>query len=312
MAPKFSVVVPCYNRSASVLPTLISVREQTLGDFECLVVDDGSSDGEILAEVVASLDDVRFKYVRRENGGGGAARNTGIQEARGDFIAFLDSDDKFLPRKLEKAFLCLADGDTTVFYSQNFVQRAESYWIRPERAIRVGERVATYLFVENQFIQTSTIALPSWLAKQVLFDPSLRKGQDLDFCVRLEAAGAEFKMYAEPLSIWTDGSEIGRTSRVSGYIEPEVWLNRTSHLLTPREILGYRATSLAYYYGWEKPGKAAVALIGGLRAGVPVKVIARNAARTFLPRQLYRNVVDKVVSAFGSSSAEAVQQEATK
>ena len=69
-APLFSVVVPCFNRAVSIGPVLQSVVAQTFADFECIVVDDGSSDGEVLAAAVADLADARFRYVRRDNGGG--------------------------------------------------------------------------------------------------------------------------------------------------------------------------------------------------------------------------------------------------
>jgi len=85
--PRFTVVVPVCNRAWSVLPTLESVRDQTFTDFECIVVDDGSADGEELRRVVEGLADPRFGYVRRENGGESAARNTGIDSTRGEFVA---------------------------------------------------------------------------------------------------------------------------------------------------------------------------------------------------------------------------------
>jgi len=98
------VVVPVHNRAAIVGPCLDSVLHQTFADWECVVVDDGSEDGVDLEAVVAAFEDRRFRYLWRPNGGGGAARNTGIDAARGIFVAFLDSDDAFLPEKLA-AFL---------------------------------------------------------------------------------------------------------------------------------------------------------------------------------------------------------------
>src|SRR5688572_23811750 len=95
-APFFSVVVPVFNRGVTVLPTLLSVRNQTFGDYECLIIDDGSDDGDELRKTVEGLGDQRFHLIRRRNGGPAAARNTGIEAARGIYVAFLDSDDLFL------------------------------------------------------------------------------------------------------------------------------------------------------------------------------------------------------------------------
>jgi len=99
--PKVSVVVPAYNRERLILHALNSVLAQTFADFEILAVDDGSTDGTIQA--IQSCTDPRIRCLRHEkNRGAAAARNTGIQAARGEYVAFLDSDDEWLPHKLER------------------------------------------------------------------------------------------------------------------------------------------------------------------------------------------------------------------
>lgn len=99
--PTVSVVIPAYNR-ARVLPRAIqSVLDQTRTDLEVIVVDDNSSDD--TETVVGRFDDERVSYVRHEtNQGGSGARNTGIDATDGEYVAFLDSDDVFHPRKLER------------------------------------------------------------------------------------------------------------------------------------------------------------------------------------------------------------------
>lgn len=96
-----SAVVPTYNREAEVQRAVKSVLSQTYDDIQCIVVDDGSSDG--TAEKVKSLEDSRIEYIQHDtNRGVSAARNTGIEAADGDYIAFLDSDDEWEPRKIER------------------------------------------------------------------------------------------------------------------------------------------------------------------------------------------------------------------
>ncbi|MEW6236061.1 MAG: glycosyltransferase family 2 protein [Candidatus Omnitrophota bacterium] len=98
--PKVSVVLPAYNRERTILRALNSVLSQTFADFEILAVDDGSADGTIKA--IQSCADPRIRCLRHEkNRGAAAARNTGIKAARGEYVAFLDSDDEWLPQKLE-------------------------------------------------------------------------------------------------------------------------------------------------------------------------------------------------------------------
>jgi glycosyltransferase involved in cell wall biosynthesis len=99
-APFFGVVIPTYNRAATVLRAIESVTEQSFTDFELIVVDDGSSDD--TGAVVKSLADPRIVYVRRENGGQCAARNTGAEESRAKYLVFLDDDDELLPGALER------------------------------------------------------------------------------------------------------------------------------------------------------------------------------------------------------------------
>ncbi len=97
--PAVSVVIPTYNRAPLLRRALDSVLRQTFRDFEVLVVDDGSTDE--TAGMVAELRDVRIRYLRQSrNSGVGAARNRGLREARAELIAFLDSDDEWLPEKL--------------------------------------------------------------------------------------------------------------------------------------------------------------------------------------------------------------------
>lgn len=101
--PTISVIVPCYNGARTLAHALESVRWQTMVDWECILVDDGSNDG--TADVFESFrkNDDRFVCIQQENLGLASARNRGIESARGMFIQFLDADDLLLPDKLEYA-----------------------------------------------------------------------------------------------------------------------------------------------------------------------------------------------------------------
>lgn len=103
--PRVSVIIPSYNRRAFLAECIPSVQAQTFDDFELLVVDDDSRDG--TKELVDSIaaDDARVRYILREGaptGTGAAARNAGIRESCGEYPAFLDSDDLWLPEKLQR------------------------------------------------------------------------------------------------------------------------------------------------------------------------------------------------------------------
>jgi len=299
--PMFTIVVPVFNRASSIEPTFRSVKAQSFADWECVVVDDGSSDTDSLESVIEQMHDPRFRLVRRQNGGGGAARNSGVEAGRGQFVAFLDSDDMFMPNKLEVFASVVEQRIDRGWYSRTLVDRGGGRsWIKPSRPIGAREDMGSYLFVHNEVIQTSTIVLSRELALKVVFDPDLRRGQDLDLCLRLHAAGVSFEMVDEPLAIWVDQSEVGRTSRYGGYRAPEDWLSRSSPLLTHEAVLGYRANVLAYFMAGERPLVALFDILNGwARGGVPTALTLRQLLRCFLPRAAYRSLVDTIISIRG-------------
>ena len=193
-------------------------------------------------------------------------------------------------------------------YSQVIVDRGVARcWVRPERAIGSTEDVGEYLFVRNQFIQTSSIVIARDAARTTRFDPTLRKGQDLDFCLRLQHDGVRFRMLDAPQVIWTDVGEAGRTSHLGGHAAPLAWLEQSRGLLTRRAYLGYRATVLAYYMGRVAPARVAFDLARAwVLGGVPARVVARNALRAWVPRATYRRLVDGFVARRGVAQAANV------
>lgn len=97
---KVSVIIPLYNKATYVLRALDSIAAQTFADFEAIIVDDGSTDDS--AKIVANYSDPRFRMIHQANAGPGAARNAGVEQARGELIAFLDADDEWLPNYLQE------------------------------------------------------------------------------------------------------------------------------------------------------------------------------------------------------------------
>lgn len=102
MHPEVSVIMPCYNQAEFLPRAIASLQDQTLEDWECIIVDDGSTDN--TAEVAANmaLRDTRIRLIQKINGGSASARDAGIQAAQGKYIQFFDADDMLFPEKLEK------------------------------------------------------------------------------------------------------------------------------------------------------------------------------------------------------------------
>ena len=99
MKPLISVIIPLYNKRDFILGTIDSVLKQKYGDYEIIVVDDGSTDDSI--SVVETISDNRLRLFRKQNGGPSSARNYGVQQAKGDWIFFLDADDTLEEGALE-------------------------------------------------------------------------------------------------------------------------------------------------------------------------------------------------------------------
>ena len=112
--PLVSVIIPAFNAEGSIRQTLESVSVQTYPAIEVIVVDDGSSDTTTAIVEEFATNDPRFQLIRQLNAGVGAARNAGICQARGKYIAPLDADDLWMPEKLEKQVACMEEfGDKT-------------------------------------------------------------------------------------------------------------------------------------------------------------------------------------------------------
>jgi glycosyltransferase involved in cell wall biosynthesis len=192
-----SVVIPVYNRREEVVEAIQSVLGQTLPPDEVLVVDDGSTDGTADA---AERFGGPVRVVRRRNGGPSAARNTGILSARGDLVAFLDSDDMWKPRCLEVLVnllklgnLDLAFGDVEVVQGGKVVTpsflREKAFFPVIRANPQCIPNCFALLLIEN-FIPTSAlVARRRALIDAGLFDESLRSVEDRDMWVRVARSG---------------------------------------------------------------------------------------------------------------------------
>jgi glycosyltransferase involved in cell wall biosynthesis len=225
VTPFFSVVIPVYNRADVLETALRSVLDQTFQDFEIVVADDGSKDDP--AAVIARIGDPRIRLLRQDNAGGAAARNLGIDAARGVFTAFLDSDDIFLPHHLQAMHDLLAGTTNTVGYARIVVDRGDRHVIlKPNRAIRAGEHMATYLLCDRGFVPTISVVVPSEIARRVKYTVGYRYAEDTDFAIKLFLAGCTFVMADEPAAVWKDLPDPNRSSSGRKGIRLAPWLEQ--------------------------------------------------------------------------------------
>jgi len=223
--PKVSIVMPAYNVAPYVGETLAAVFAQTFTDFEIIVVNDGSSDTEDLERVLEPFKS-RIRYFKQENLGAGAARNVALRAARGEFIAFLDADDLWLPNYLEEQlkFLQKADCDLVCADAINigrspFTGRTFMEVLMPT-APPTGTTTFLGLVSAKQSLVTSgVVARRQPIFDVGLFDESLRNSQDFDLWLRLVHSGARLAYQRRVLLRyrWHEGSlsgnEVNRNTR---------------------------------------------------------------------------------------------------
>ncbi len=200
--PTVSIVIPTYNRRKLIGRSIKSVLDQTYRDFELIIVDDASTDN--TEEIVSSFNDERIRYVRHEeNKGEAAARNTGVKAARGDYIAYQDSDDEWFPEKLARQIELLEDASpgVGVIYT--------AFW-------KTGNHGRTYIpfswvsqkdgDIHKELLKGNFIGSPVVLIKKEcfsnvgLFDERLRNLVDWDMWLRISKR-YHFRCVDEPLVV---------------------------------------------------------------------------------------------------------------
>ncbi len=190
--PAISVIMPVFNRAKAIEVAIQSVLDQDFADFELIVVDDGSTDGTVVA--VNSFHDPRLRLIALpRNVGGNAARNQGIQASRAPLITFLDSDDRYLPHKLGFAVGVLRDRPELDVLLDSFVKTYRPERDRPDVELRNPVLDSNSDIVDALYNRRIWKATPAITARREavlragMFDEQLRRRQDFDFILRLAA-----------------------------------------------------------------------------------------------------------------------------
>lgn len=175
-----TVIIPSYNRAQKVKVAVESVLAQTWSDLEVIVVDDGSSDN--TREVLSTINDLRLRYVYQENAGACAARNHGISLAKGEYIAFHDSDDVWHPDKLQKQMEVFQNTDIDlVFCKLKKILSDESYVLSPMSiAAGVLNPVSTLIGIGTQ-----TLVAKRYVFEEFRFDAAFPRLQEFELLYRI-------------------------------------------------------------------------------------------------------------------------------
>ncbi|HEY6769026.1 MAG TPA: glycosyltransferase family A protein [Candidatus Sulfotelmatobacter sp.] len=189
--PRVSVVIPAYNAATYISGTLNSVFAQTCKDFEVIVVNDGSPDIEQLEEALQPYRS-RIHYLRQENCGPSSARNTPIRNARGRYLAFLDSDDLWLPQHLARQVEMLTtDPQIGLVYSNALhLEHDRPVGVAFDTVPQFGEPTFDALLAERCTVNTSSVVvLRDAVLQAGLFDENMNRCEDLELWLRLASKG---------------------------------------------------------------------------------------------------------------------------
>jgi glycosyltransferase involved in cell wall biosynthesis len=199
--PTVSIVIPCYNYGHFLSETLESILAQTWPYWECIIVDDGSTDN--TAQVAHHFQDrdSRIKYVAQNNQGVSTARNRGLSECKGSYVQLLDADDKLEARKLEQQVAYLEQhpavdivyGGMRYFQEKNQSLSADiSKRMAFPKISGVGGEVLVFLIRRNIMVINAPLVRSSVFTEVGLFNPGLVGNEDWEYWIRCGLAGRSF------------------------------------------------------------------------------------------------------------------------
>jgi glycosyltransferase involved in cell wall biosynthesis len=247
---RVSVVIPTRNRPELVRRAVESVFAQTHQDFEIIVVIDGPDSATEAA--LREIADPRLRVLPlAESQGGSDARNTGIAASIGEWVAFLDDDDEWLPERLARQLAHpVARPERPVFLASLFIERSElGDRILPRRSLECGEPFSEFLFCRPSlsagtgYVQTSTWLVSRPLIDAVRFTSKLKRNQDVDWMLRAMAVkDAVLAIVPEPLVVFHESGKTGRVSKKADWQFQFEWLEHNRALFTGKAYSFFVAT----------------------------------------------------------------------
>lgn len=225
-SPLVSIIMPCFNSEGTLPAALASIRLQTYSNWECVLVDDGSARS--LEECIAGLNDPRIRYFRHEtNRGRGAARQTALEQARGEFIAMLDADDWIYPEKLERQTRFLVANPAIPIVSSGMVIVDPAGKLLGVRRLTSNPDSETFPSLSRPgqpWIPYAPAMIRSNVARQARYDAELRVCEDLDYLLSL--------MLDHPYAVLADTdyvyNETGSATlpRIVAYLDSDIAIMR--------------------------------------------------------------------------------------
>lgn len=240
--PYFSVIIPAYNVQDYIKQTLESVFNQTYRHFELIVVNDGSTDHTL--EVLKGISDSRLRIINQDNGGECRARNRGMSEACGSYMAFIDADDIWLPYHLQLAYEFFESHPNASWYvtiSKGFTGELTDKMMELSAPSNPCFQMMSYYQVETMFLSSSTIMLKSSIKVPNLFEPGMKSGGDrvgwLRYCL---TTGDALGILKDATTVYCRMQRPGAATALGeGYNEKFVNVYLNSMKVTSRLMLSF-------------------------------------------------------------------------
>ena len=287
-----SVITPTYNRARFLPAAVASVLSQTFGDFELIIVDDGSEDNtpDVLKPFLA---DRRVRYVYQENQGQSHARNLALKQATGDFIAFLDSDDVWAPDKLEKQLAVFrANSEVDIVHGDEATINEQGSVVSLQNMRRYSGRITRYLLADNSVSITTALVRRRCFDEMGGFDTSVGVADDYELWLRFSARYcyqyepgivASYRVMADQIS-----SDKRRRYAANERIIQQ-FLARYGEVLSPGErrwgLARFYCRKARYFASAGERGKAVGAIAGALHNAPLDSVVWRALYRVAVPRR---------------------------
>lgn len=297
--PRVSVLLPAFGAARTIRSALRSVRRQTFRDFECVVVDDGSTDATAEIAVAFASGDPRFRVVRRRHEGLVPALDAGLAECRGELIARMDADDVMMRDRLERQVAALDDDATLAAVGAHAM-------LAPRRGLQEGAleyevwiasidspaRVAQDLFVECPIVHPTLVVRAS-VIRELGGYRDRGVPEDYDLVLRIAASGRRIGVVPRPLLVWRQGeSRLQKTS--AAYSHDAFARLKAEFLVTgflrdeaPYHLIGFGNSGKRMRLALAKEGRTPAAIVdlhrkGNVVDGVPI--VGADALAT-LPRR---------------------------
>ena len=182
---KFTIIIPTYNRADFLPKAIESVLAQTYNDWELIIVDDGSTDN--TKEVISQYSDSRIMCIFQQNAERSAARNIGINHAKGEYVCFLDSDNYMLPDRLERLLVFIGTGKKSACYYTDIEYLNE---LNGNRLLKKGRQYPFPIDVDSliqDIIATPQICCATEILRKYQFNTTLSIGEDMELLFRITA-----------------------------------------------------------------------------------------------------------------------------